>query len=81
MKKILRFTATWCKPCQALKEILDRIETDIPIEVIDIDENMELATEYGIRSVPTMVMVEDGNVIKKMVGVQTIQEVEAFIHD
>jgi thioredoxin 1 len=81
MKKILRFTAEWCKPCKSLKEILNRIETSIPIEVIDIDENMELATEYGIRSVPTMIMIEDNTILKKMVGLQTIQEVESFIHD
>ena len=81
MKKILRFTAEWCKPCKSLNEILNRIETSIPIEVIDIDENMELATEYGIRSVPTMIMIEDNTILKKMVGLQTIQEVESFIHD
>jgi len=81
MKKILRFTAEWCKPCKSLNEILSRIETAIPIEVIDIDQNVDLATEYGIRSVPTMIMVEDNNVIKKMVGLKTIQEVETFIHD
>jgi len=81
MKKILRFTATWCGPCKSLNEILNRIETNIPIEVIDIDKNVDIATEYGIRSVPTMIMVEDNNILKKMIGLHTIQEIEAFIHD
>ena len=81
MKKVIRFTASWCGPCKALASVLEKIETDIPIEVVDIDEQTDLATEFGIRSVPTMVMMEDNNVLKKMVGLKTIQEVEAFIHD
>ena len=81
MKKIVRFTASWCQPCKMLAKTLEEIETDVPIEVVDIDEQTDLATEFGIRSVPTLVMMEDNNVLKKMVGLKTIQEVEAFIHD
>ena len=81
MKKVIRFTASWCGPCKALKTVLDQVETDVPIEVIDIDEQPDLATEFGIRSVPTLVMMEDNVATKRLVGLKTIQEVEAFIHD
>ena len=81
MKKVIRFTATWCGPCKALKTVLDQVETDVPIEVIDIDEQPDLATEFGIRSVPTLVMMEDNVATKRLIGLKTIQEVEAFIHD
>ena len=81
MKKVIRFTATWCGPCKALKTVLDQIETNIPIEVVDIDEQPDLATEFGIRSVPTLVMMEDNVATKRLIGLKTIQEVEAFIHD
>ena len=81
MKKVIRFTATWCGPCKALKTVLDQIETDVPIEVIDIDEQPDLATEFGIRGVPTLVMMEDNVATKRLIGLKTIQEVEAFIHD
>jgi thioredoxin-like negative regulator of GroEL len=70
MKKILRFTASWCGPCKGLAMTLANIETNIPIEVIDIDVLPEIATEYGIRSVPTLVMVEDNIEIKRMSGSQ-----------
>jgi len=81
MKKVIRFTASWCGPCKALKTVLDQVETDVPVEVIDIDEQPDLATEFGIRSVPTLVMMEDNVATKRLIGLKTIQEVEAFIHD
>ena len=81
MKKVIRFTASWCGPCKALKTVLDQVETNIPIEVVDIDEQPDLATEFGIRGVPTLVMMEDNVATKRLVGLKTIQEVEAFIHD
>ena len=81
MKKIVRFTASWCQPCKMLAKTLEEIETDIPIEVVDIDEQPELATEFAIRGVPTMIMMEDNVAVKRLVGVKPIQEIEAFIHD
>ena len=70
MKKILRFTASWCAPCKALAQTLENIETNIPIEVVDIDVHSEIATEYGIRSVPTLVMLDGDIEMKRMTGVQ-----------
>lgn len=81
MKKIVRFTATWCAPCKAMAAVIEQVKTDIPIEVIDIDEQVDLATEFGIRSVPTLVMMEDNVATKRLIGLKSIQEVEAFIHD
>ncbi len=81
MKKIVRFTASWCGPCKMLAKTLEQIETDIPIEVIDVDEQPELASEFGIRGVPTLVMMEDNVATKRLIGNKTIQEIEAFIHD
>ena len=81
MKKILRFTASWCQPCKLLAEILEHVETKLPIEVIDIDVHTEIATEYGVRSVPTLVMVEDNVVLKTSIGVKSKQQLEAWINE
>ena len=58
MKRVIRFTASWCQPCKTLAKNLETVNNvkRIPIEVIDIDVNPELAMEYGIRSVPTLIM-------------------------
>ncbi len=71
MRKVLRFTASWCQPCKMLGKILEDIPTDYPIEVIDIDENRELAIQYGVRGVPTLVMLQNDIETKRIVGMQT----------
>lgn len=81
MKKILRFTADWCSPCKTLQMNLGKADiTGIVIEVIDIDKNQEVAIYYGIRSVPTLVMVKDDNVIKRHTGVMTPSQLKEWIY-
>jgi thioredoxin 1 len=78
--KILRFTASWCNPCKTLASNLEKINTHIPIEVVDIDIHTEVALEYGVRSVPTLVMLGDtGAELKRIVGVKTIPDLEKWI--
>jgi thioredoxin 1 len=81
MKKVVRFTASWCGPCKMLAKTLEDVQTNVPIEVIDIDAQPEVAAEFGIRGVPTLVMMEDNMATKRLVGNKTKQELEAFIND
>jgi thioredoxin 1 len=80
MKKIIRFTATWCQPCKAMAMILNKVDSPYPIEVVDIDAQSDVAIEFGIRSVPTLVMIEDGTVLKKMIGVKSEELVKEWIN-
>ena len=72
MKRVLRFTASWCNPCQSLAATLEGLKNDYPmmppVEKIDIDENPEVAQEYGVRGVPTLVMMDSNIEVKRMVG-------------
>ena len=81
MKKIVRFTASWCGPCKMLAKTLEEVDSKLPIEVVDIDVFPDIAAEFGIRSVPTLVIVEDNIPSKRIVGNKTKQEIEAFIND
>jgi thioredoxin 1 len=80
MKKILRFTASWCGPCKMLAKNLESVKSEMPIEVVDIDVHPEVATEFGIRGVPTLVMIEDGKENKRLVGMRTLKELEEWIN-
>jgi thioredoxin 1 len=64
-----------------LARTLEDITTQVPIEVIDIDENQGVAMDYGIRGVPTMVMLEGNTEIKRISGVQTQNQIEAWLND
>jgi thioredoxin 1 len=64
-----------------LAKTLDEVDLKLPVEVVDIDTHPEIAAEFGIRSVPTMVIVEDNIPSKRIVGNKTKQEIEAFIND
>ena len=81
MKKVIRFTASWCGPCKMLAKTLENVKTDVPIEVIDIDDNPSVAMEYGIRSVPTLIMTEDGSVLKRQVGALPQGQLQEWLND
>lgn len=79
MKKILKFSASWCQPCKMLSKNIENTQLDIPIEEIDIDEKTDLSVEYKIRGVPTLVMLEDGKEVKRVSGVKTVAELKAWV--
>ena len=81
MKKVIRFTASWCQPCKSLAKTLEDVQTNLPIEVVDIDANSDVAIEFGIRGVPTLVMIEDGNVLKRLVGVKNTKELQEWFNE
>ena len=81
MKRILRFTASWCQPCKLLAKTLEEINTNMPIEVVDIDVHSDIAMDYGIRSVPTLVMKDSNIEVKRIVGLKSKQELTEWIND
>jgi thioredoxin 1 len=59
---------------------LEDAEIDLPIDVIDIDENQQLATKYSVRSVPTLVLIEDEVEINRSIGLKNTKELEAWVN-
>ena len=80
--KALKFYATWCEPCKALSKIIEGAGDKItmPIEDVNIEENMDLAQKYGIRGVPALVIVdEDGQEIKRQSGMMMEDKLLEFL--
>ena len=79
--KLLKFTASWCSSCRQQSEILKDFN-DIPIEEIDIEEQFELADEYGIRNLPTMILLDDeGKEKYRFIGVTTLDKIRGFLNE
>ena len=78
MRTAKYFTATWCGPCKAFKPIiLELISEGYSITIHDVDENQELASKHGVRSVPTTVIEENGVEVDRFVGAlpkETVKE-------
>ena len=77
--KVLRFTASWCQPCKMLAKTLEDVVTQIPIEVIDIDNNQDIAVQYGIRGVPTLIMLDGDIEVKRFSGMKMKNEIETWL--
>lgn len=78
MKKILYFSAAWCGPCKTLGPIMESLSGQINYEKIDVDQNQDLPIKYGIRNVPTLVLVENGEAVGRLVGVQSKDQILEF---
>ncbi len=64
------FWAEWCGPCRALAPILEELASEgrVTLMKVNVDENPELATRYGIRSIPTVLFLKEGTVVDRVVG-------------
>lgn len=81
MRKVLKFSATWCGPCKMLAKTLQTVQTEVEIENVDIEQNPELTQQYRIRGVPTLVLLQDDAELKRIVGVKSKEELENWINN
>ena len=79
---LLDFWASWCGPCRMVLPIVEQIageRTDIKVAKINVDEEPELARQYRIMTIPTLMVIKDGNVVKQSVGAKTKTEILAML--
>jgi len=65
---LVDFYATWCGPCRMMMPIVDSYKDKIKIVRVDVDECPETAQQYGVMSIPTFMLMEDGKALKQQVG-------------
>ncbi|WP_302655596.1 thioredoxin [Agathobaculum sp.] len=79
---LLDFWATWCGPCRMVSPIVDQIadeRSDIKVGKINVDEQPELAQQFRIISIPTLVVMKDGQIANKAVGAMPKEEILALL--
>lgn len=79
---IVDFWASWCGPCRMLAPILDQVASerpDVKIAKINVDEQMELASRFGIVSIPTLIVFKDGQPVNKSMGVKPKTDILAML--
>ena len=80
---LVDFSATWCGPCQMLAPVVDalaeELEGQVAVYNVDVDANSDLAMQYRVMSVPSLLLFKDGQVAGQTVGYQSADEINAFI--
>ena len=70
-KVLVDFFASWCGPCRMLAPIIDEIadeRSDVKVVKINVDDEPELASEFGVMSIPTLIVFENGRAVNRMMG-------------
>lgn len=80
-KVLVDFYATWCGPCKMLSPVLDSLSSEVDIDIIkiDVDKYSELAREYGVMSIPTLILFENNIELKRTLGFMDKEKIKEFI--
>lgn len=81
---LVDFWATWCGPCRMIAPVIEEIANDydgkIKVGKVNVDDAMDIATEYGIEVIPTLIFFKNGEAVKKTTGVLEKQEIVEIIN-
>lgn len=80
---LLDFWAAWCGPCRMVSPLVEQIADEVAgqakVGKINVDEESELASQFGVMSIPTLAVVKDGQVVKKTVGARPKEDIKAML--
>ena len=78
--KILKFYADWCSPCKALSAVIGKVDHNVPMVEINVDTDRETAAFYGIRTIPTMLLIDENeNIVNRKGGTMTEEQFREFL--
>lgn len=81
-KVLVDFFATWCGPCQMLAPVLEQLDKEVNIKIlkIDVDELSDLARIYRVMSIPTLVILENGKMVKREMGYMPLEALKKLFY-
>ena len=82
MKQVLYFSAGWCSACKGVTPIIEQLVStkSVPVNKIDTDYDVSYVEEYKIKSIPTIIVLENGNEIKRYTGSITLAQLQNLIN-
>jgi thioredoxin 1 len=83
--KLMDFYADWCGPCKTQDPILEELEAEygdsVSFEKVDVDEAQDVANQYSVRSLPTLIVENDDGIVDRFVGVTQREQIEAALKE
>ena len=82
-KVLVDFYADWCGPCKMLAMEIEKVASEIDIDIVkvNVDEEEDIARRYGVMSIPTLILFENGQELKKTIGFMPKERIKEFIED
>ena len=78
-KILVDFYANWCGPCKMITPELERVESAVKVVKVDVDQFENLAKEYGVMSIPTLILFDNGKEVKRTVGFIDRDRIQQFV--
>ena len=80
MRRLYYYSAPWCIPCQSFGPVMDQVGAVVPVVKVNVDYEADLAQRANVRSVPTVILVENDQEVRRFTGARSYQDVMQFIN-
>jgi len=80
MRRLYYYSTPWCQPCQTLGPVMDQVGTVIPVVKVNVDYEADSAQRANVRSVPTVILVENDQEVRRFTGARSYEQIMQFIN-